>query len=187
MLYVSPLARRNMCCCSSAGRLFQTGGFRYNCEQILKTFQDNQRQLSDIMNRSKRHFTEEAFLFSTFMEFNKCWRSGKKSRLVIESNVNGFAFAFINFSAFLGYPETLHVAPPEKRNPESNVKGNLKRKQTRKPSVITLEQRGFRPRNDRRTMRLHQKHLRMILSPQRPLQGHQAHLRQPLQKRLQKT
>ena len=122
------------------------------------------------MNRTKRHFTEGAFLFSTFMEFNKCWRSGKKSRLVIESNVNGFAFAFINFSAFLGYPETLHVAPPEKRNPESNVKGNLKRKQTRKPSVITLEQRGFRPRNDRRTMRLHQKHLRMILSPQLPLQ-----------------
>ena len=81
------------------------------------------------MNRSKRHFTEEAFLFSTFMEFNKCWRSGKKSRLVIESNVNGFAF--VNFSAFLGYPETLHVAPPEKRNPGSNVKlkENLKSKE----------------------------------------------------------
>ena len=33
------------------------------------------------------------------------------SRLVIES-VNGFAF--VNFSAFLGHPKTVHVAPPEK-------------------------------------------------------------------------
>ena len=33
--------RCNMCCCYSAGLLFQTGSFRYNCEKILKTFQDN--------------------------------------------------------------------------------------------------------------------------------------------------
>ena len=77
------------------------------------------------MNRSKRHFTEEAFLFSTFVEFNKCWRAGKKSRLVIESNVNGFAF--VNFSAFLSYPKTLHVAPSEKRKPGSNVKPSKKK------------------------------------------------------------
>ena len=77
------------------------------------------------MNRSKRHFTEEAFLFSTFVEFNKCWRAGKKSRLVIESNVNGFAF--VNFSAFLGYTKTLHVAPSEKRKPGSNVKPSKKK------------------------------------------------------------
>ena len=82
------------------------------------------------MNRSRRHFTEGAFLFSTFVEFNKCWRAGKKSRLVIESNVNGCAF--VNFSAFLGYPETLHVAPSEKRNPGSNVKMKPKNKSKKK-------------------------------------------------------
>ena len=147
--------------------------------QILlrENLQDFQRQLetiSDIMDRSKKHFSEGAFLFATFMEFNKCWRSGKKSRLIVES-VNGFAF--INFSAYLGHPESMHVAPPEKENRGALSNGNLERNQRRKPSVITLEQQGFRPRNDRRKMRLHQKHLRMILSPQRPLQGHQAHLR----------
>ena len=82
------------------------------------------------MNRSKRHFTEGAFIFSTFVEFNKCWRVGKKSRLVIGSNVNGCAF--VNFSAFLGYPETLHVAPSEKRNPGSNVKMKPKNKSKKK-------------------------------------------------------
>ena len=82
--------------------------------QSRGNFKDSQRHLEtfgDIMNKFQRHFTEEAFLFSTFVEFNKCWRSGKKSRLVIES-INGFAF--VNFSAFLGHPKTVHVAPPEK-------------------------------------------------------------------------
>ena len=81
------------------------------------------------MNNFKRHFTEEAFLFSTFVEFNKCWSSGKKSRLVIES-VNGFAF--VNFSAFLGHPKTIHFAPRENQNPgRKSSKKKSKRKTQR--------------------------------------------------------
>ena len=80
------------------------------------------------MNNFKRHFTEEAFLFSTFVEFNKCWSSGKKSRLVIES-VNGFAF--VNFSAFLGHPKTMHFAPREKRDPGRKYKKKSERKTQR--------------------------------------------------------
>ena len=55
--------------------------------------------------KTKFRFTEEAFLLSTFAEFNKCWRSGKKSRLIIET-VNGHAF--VNFCAFLGHPNERH-------------------------------------------------------------------------------
>ena len=80
------------------------------------------------MNSFKRHFTEEAFLFSTFVEFNKCWSSGKRSRLVIES-VNGFAY--VNFSAFLGHPKTMHFAPREKRDPGRKSKKKSKRKTER--------------------------------------------------------
>ena len=80
------------------------------------------------MNNFKRHFTEEAFLFSTFVEFNKCWSSGKKSRLVIES-FNGFAF--VNFSAFLGHPKTMHSAPQEKRDPGSKSRKKSKQKTQR--------------------------------------------------------
>ena len=81
------------------------------------------------MDNFKRHFTEEAFLFSTFVEFNKCWRSGKRSRLVIES-VNGHAF--VNFSAFLGHPETMHFAPREKRSPSRYSNKKPKKKSKRK-------------------------------------------------------
>ena len=77
------------------------------------------------MDRSKKHFSEGAFLFATFMEFNKCWRS----RLIVES-VNGFAF--INFSAYLGHPESMHVAPPEKRKPGSIVKRKPRKKSKKK-------------------------------------------------------
>ena len=63
------------------------------------------------------------------MEFNNCWRSGKKSRLIIES-VNGLAF--MNFSAYLGNPESVHVDPFEKRNPGSNVKRKPKKKSKKK-------------------------------------------------------
>ena len=59
--------------------------------------------------------SEASFLFSTFNEFYKCWRSGANSRLFIES-VNGKAF--INFSAFLGNPDDAHFKPwHSKRNP----------------------------------------------------------------------
>ena len=80
------------------------------------------------MNNFKRQFTEEAFLFSTFVEFNKCWSSGKKSRLVIES-VNGFAF--VSFSAFLGHPKTTHFAPREKRDLGRKSKKKSKQKTER--------------------------------------------------------
>ena len=80
------------------------------------------------MNNFKRQFTEEAFLFSTFVEFNKCWSSGKKSRLVIES-MNGVAF--VNFSAFLGHPKTMHFAPREKRDPGRKCKKKSERKTQR--------------------------------------------------------
>mgnify|MGYP003329483016 CR=1 FL=1 len=59
--------------------------------------------------------SEASFLFSTFNEFYKCWRSGANSRLFIES-VNGKAF--INFSAFIGYPDNAHFKPwQHERNP----------------------------------------------------------------------
>ena len=59
--------------------------------------------------------SEEAFLFSTFKEFCKCWRSGANSRVSIESVKRK---AFINFSAFLGYPDDVHFNPwQSKRNP----------------------------------------------------------------------
>ena len=81
------------------------------------------------MDNFKRHFTEEAFLFSTFVEFNKCWRSGKRSRLVIES-VNGHTF--VNFLAFLGHPETMHFTPREKRSPSRYSNKKPKKKSKRK-------------------------------------------------------
>ena len=59
--------------------------------------------------------SEEAFLFATFKEFYKCWKSGTKARVIIEA-VNGKAF--VNFSAFLGDPDDAHFKPrPSKWNP----------------------------------------------------------------------
>ena len=59
--------------------------------------------------------SEEAFLFATFKEFYKCWRSGTKARVIIEA-VNGKAF--VNFSAFLGNPDDAHFKRrPSKWNP----------------------------------------------------------------------
>ena len=59
--------------------------------------------------------SEEAFLFSTFKEFHKCWKSGTNARVFIES-VNGRAF--VTFSAFIGFPEEVHFKPRQwKRNP----------------------------------------------------------------------
>ena len=59
--------------------------------------------------------SEEAFLFSTFKEFFKCWKSGTNARVFIES-VNGRAF--VTFSTFLGFPEDVHFKPRQwKRDP----------------------------------------------------------------------
>ena len=81
-----------------------------------------------------RHFSEEAFLHATFGEFIKCWGSGAKSRLSIES-VNGNAF--VNFSAYLGHPGDAHfVSKKETKdnvnaNPKSKSRGKSKRKTER--------------------------------------------------------
>ena len=81
-----------------------------------------------------RHFSEEAFLHATFGEFIKCWGSGAKSRLFIES-VNGNAF--VNFSAYLGHPGDAHfVSKKETKdnvnaNPKSKSRGKSKRKTER--------------------------------------------------------
>ena len=79
--------------------------------------------------KTKSRFTEEAFLLSTFAEFNKCWRSGKKSRLIIET-VNGHAF--VNFCAFLGYPNERHENSRWRRNPRPKETSTLKKKSPRK-------------------------------------------------------
>ena len=62
------------------------------------------QQISDIVRmfrKTKRHFSERDFLFATFIEFVKCWGSGGRSRLFMESRKSG---AFVNFSTFLGHP-----------------------------------------------------------------------------------
>ena len=74
------------------------------------------------MRQNKRHFTQEEFLLSTFVEFNKCWTSGKRSRLFIES-VNGNAF--MTFSVFLGHPGNAHFVP---KNPQQPKKKKVKSK-----------------------------------------------------------
>ena len=79
------------------------------------------------MQRTKTNFTEEAFLLSTFHEFMKCWKSSKRSRLSIESSVNGEAF--VNFSVFLGNPSETHFNP-DARNP--SPKENKRKKSSKK-------------------------------------------------------
>ena len=73
---------------------------------------------------TRQRNTEEAFLFASFIEFVKCWSSGKKSRLVIES-MNGQAF--VNFSAFLGDPKDVHFkAGAGNRQPKPRKKSERK-------------------------------------------------------------
>ena len=79
-------------------------------------------------NFNKHRHSEEAFLFASFNEFVKCWSSGKRSRLFIES-VNGHAF--VNFSAFLGYPKDDHFVP-KARDRQSKPKKKRKKKSQRK-------------------------------------------------------
>ena len=71
--------------------------------------------LVNFNNSNMKPNSEASFLFSTFKEFFKCWRSGAKCRVFIES-VNGKAI--INFSTILGYPDDVHFKPwQSKRNP----------------------------------------------------------------------
>ena len=72
------------------------------------------------MNKNfKRKYSEGSFLFATFCEFVKCWGSGAKSRLFIES-VKGNAF--VNFSAFLGHPRNAHFVPKRKEEVETRAR-----------------------------------------------------------------
>ena len=69
---------------------------------------------------------EDAFLFSTFSEFLKCWRSGTKARVIIES-LRGHAF--VNFSAYLGHPDDVHFKTrPTKRKPSGGPRKKSARK-----------------------------------------------------------
>lgn len=79
--------------------------------------------------KTKSRFTEEAFLFSTFAEFTRCWRSGRKSRLIIETE-NGRAL--VNFCAFLGYPDERHENPRWRRNSQPRKTSIPKKKSPRK-------------------------------------------------------
>ena len=75
---------------------------------------------------NKHRHSEEAFLFASVSEFVKCWSSGKKSRLIIES-VRGQAF--IQFSAFLGNPKDDHSkarARARDRQPKPKQKSERK-------------------------------------------------------------
>ena len=54
----------------------------------------------------RTQFSEEAFLHATFSEFVKCWGSGKRARIFVESMNGG---AFVNFSTFLGNPGMVHI------------------------------------------------------------------------------
>ena len=77
------------------------------------------------MQRTKTFLTEEVFLLSTFSEFVKCWKSSKRSRLVIDT-VNGKAF--LNFSVFLGSPGEAHsFSTPRQRNPPPKEKKQKKK------------------------------------------------------------
>ena len=69
---------------------------------------------------------EEEFLFSSFIEFNKCWRSGTKARVIMES-FNGVAF--VNFTAFLGHPDDVHFdsRPAEQKPPKKPRKKSDKK------------------------------------------------------------
>ena len=70
----------------------------------------------------RTQFSEEAFLHATFSEFIKCWGSGKRARIFVESMNGG---AFVNFSTFLGNPGMIHInerkmAAKTHRHPGSN-------------------------------------------------------------------
>ena len=56
--------------------------------------------------------SEGAFIFSSVMEWMKCWQTGTSSRLVLES-FNGKAF--FSFSGFLGAPQDKHFKTKSKK------------------------------------------------------------------------
>ena len=105
-----------------------------------------------MFRKIKRHSSEEAFLYATFCEFVKCWGSGARSRLFIESvNRN----AFVNFSAYLGHPGAEHfVSKKETKdnddgNPKSKSRGKSKRKTERDNQRAALFQQKKREEGER--------------------------------------
>ena len=67
---------------------------------------------------------------STFVEFNKCWTSGKSSRLFIET-VNVTGLQFMNLFVFLGHPGNAHFAPKYPQPAKAKKKVKSKRKTDR--------------------------------------------------------
>ena len=106
--------------CASFSSLYfykrvQRARTRARCLLCFALFQSGEFLVQNLVNILIKMNSETSFVFSTFNEFYKCWRSGANSCLFIES-VHGKAF--INFSAFLGNPDDVHLKPwQSKRNP----------------------------------------------------------------------
>ena len=74
------------------------------------------QQISDIVRMfrtQKDTLSEGDFIFATFV---KCWRSGGRSRLFMESKKSG---AFVNFSTFLGHPGVRSFQPSKMASDEA--------------------------------------------------------------------
>ena len=97
-----------------------------------------------MFRNTKRHSSEEEFLHAIFYEFVKCWGSGCRSRLLIESvNRN----AFVNFSDYLGYPRKAFFFPKKENTKETNFNCNSnstpKKKSARKTKHDNLRAAKF--------------------------------------------
>ena len=72
--------------------------------------------------KTQENSSEEAFLHATLSEFVKCWGSGKRARILVESMNGG---AFVNFSTLLSNPGMDHTyrrkkAAKANRHPEGH-------------------------------------------------------------------
>ena len=124
------------------------------------------RQISDIVRMfkiTKRHFSEGDFLFATFIEFVKCWGSGRRSRLFMESRKSG---AFMNFSTFLGHPgmrrsfqqsKMASDEEPKVQDPKSKKEKKSKKKSKKKTERDNQRAAIFqkRKKDEAETSRLH--------------------------------
>ena len=67
--------------------------------------------------------SESGFVFSSVIEFMKCWETGANSRLVLET-FNGNAW--VNLSCCLGRPYISHVVPARKKSKKREEKDNVR-------------------------------------------------------------
>ena len=67
--------------------------------------------------------SESGFVFSSVIEFMKCWETGANSRLVLET-FNGNAW--VNLSCCLGRPYVSHVVHARKKSRKKEDKDNLR-------------------------------------------------------------